>query len=106
ITKTTQEPISLLVSKQVVSNKDFLDEAKFSASIPVIIPERFRGIVETDEESHIVAGTAAAPTLGAGELERVETQRTKLLKERLHKQKTERSQRKFKSHALLRKCHR
>jgi hypothetical protein len=81
ITKTTQEPISLLVSKQVVSTKSFLDEAKFSASIPVIIPERFRGIVETDEESHIVAGTAAAPTLGAGELERVETQRTKLLKE-------------------------
>lgn len=81
VTTVEAEKVTDLISTQRTTTKRFLDEASFQVSIPMLIPERFRGIIPTNRETHIVAGTAAEPVLAAGEFERLEKQVDKLLKQ-------------------------
>lgn len=81
IRKVEQREVTDLISEEVVTEKEFLDEAYFKVEIPNVIPEIFRALLQTNTESHVVVGTASEPTLGMGEFERSERQLTKLLME-------------------------
>jgi hypothetical protein len=52
----------------------------FSKEKPDLVPQQFRGAVPTETEEETVAGTAAEPTLAAGELAKTEQQLTKFTK--------------------------
>lgn len=81
ITTVEADRLTDVMSTKKTTIKPWLDESSFQVSIPLLIPERFRGVVPTTRVSHVVAGTAAMPALGAGEFERLEKQLDKLLKQ-------------------------
>ena len=55
-------------------------EDSFGKSIPDVVPERFRVAVPTETTSAVTAGTAAMPTLGAGDLTAESKQETEFTK--------------------------
>lgn len=82
ITVIDKEAVTDKVSWEIkrVSNK--FDPALYSIRIPeTVVPIEFRATLPTRIESHVVVGTAAAPSLGVGEFFRQERQLTLLLKE-------------------------
>jgi hypothetical protein len=82
ITTIEQKEVTDLVSDQVTTRKKFLDSAFYSVSIINLIPREFMAFIPTKVESHILAGTASAPTIGFLEFEVSEKQQTELLYER------------------------
>lgn len=81
VTTVAAEEVTELVANEVTDAKLFLDEAFYSISIENIIPREFMAFIPTTVESHIIAGTAFAPTLGFGQLSVSNKQLDKLLYE-------------------------
>jgi hypothetical protein len=79
VTTVEQKEIDRLVSEEIKSQFTFLDKAKFSVSIENPLPQQFRSLGRITETTHVVAGVAIQPTLGAF-LERSQEQIDKLLK--------------------------
>lgn len=82
ITTVEKDAITDKVSWEVTKIVPFFTKDVYEKKVPEsIIPLEFRATIPYTTESHIVAGTAAMPTLGASEFLRRETQLTTLLKE-------------------------
>jgi uncharacterized protein YebE (UPF0316 family) len=81
ITTVEQKEVTDLVSEEVTTVKEWLDEASYSISITNLIPREFMAFIPTYTESHIYSGTAAMPTLALGEFEHSQKQMTRLLYE-------------------------
>lgn len=77
-----KEKVSDLVSNEVTTVAKFLDKASYSIGIPNLIPQWARAQIPVLVESHVLSGTASAPTLAPGEFSATERQLTKLLYER------------------------
>ena len=66
--------------EEVASVASVFDEHSYEAERPDTVPQDFRAATPIETTDEIVAGTAAAPTLGAGELQKSETQITAFTK--------------------------
>ncbi len=80
IVHVDKEEVSDLVSKKVGSFKKWPPDLKFQVTIPDFIPQRFRGVIPIYGTEYNTPGTAVEPVLGAGELERIESEVNDLLK--------------------------
>jgi hypothetical protein len=66
--------------KEVGTVPSLFTRAEFETRIPDVVPERFRVAVPTTRTAVDTAGTASAPTLGTGDLDKSETQLTAFVK--------------------------
>lgn len=81
INTVEKKEVTDLVSHEITTQVQWLDKAFYEISIENLIPREFMAFIPTYTTSHILAGTAAMPTLAIGEFTHSQRQLTKLLYE-------------------------
>jgi len=82
LTTVEGKEVTDLVSEEVTTTKEWLDEALYAQRLPEsLIPAEFRSSIPTVTESHILVGTASMPTLTGSQISIQERQLTKIFYE-------------------------